>query len=207
MAVSSNGALLASAAAGRELSGTADICIWNTDTGICSAVLSYHPSAVQAVAFTQVPRRNSAVDLRLGTGTLPVSEFSAFSCLLFPKQFPTLLTEFAAVPARQDCGWLLSIGQHPESSVVVWDVAAAKIVAVGRAQKSSIAAAWRPAEGPAGPEFVTLAEGEALRWSLEPTHLAQRPIALPEELAAAGTGPAAVSTVLPSSTNFAPGDT
>mmetsp|Transcript_2561 Transcript_2561/g.6727 ORF Transcript_2561/g.6727 Transcript_2561/m.6727 type:complete len:950 (+) Transcript_2561:248-3097(+) len=138
MAVSSNGALLASAAAGRELSGTADICIWNTDTGICSAVLSYHPSAVQAVAFTQ------------------------------------------------DCGWLLSIGQHPESSVVVWDVAAAKIVAVGRAQKSSIAAAWRPAEGPAGPEFVTLAEGEALRWSLEPTHLAQRPIALPEELAAAG---------------------
>mmetsp|Transcript_21649 Transcript_21649/g.54551 ORF Transcript_21649/g.54551 Transcript_21649/m.54551 type:complete len:275 (+) Transcript_21649:117-941(+) len=97
MAVSSNGALLASAAAGRELSGTADICIWNTDTGICSAVLSYHPSAVQAVAFTQVPRRNSAVDLRLGTGTLPVSEFSAFICLLFPKQFPTLLTEFAAV--------------------------------------------------------------------------------------------------------------
>jgi WD40 repeat protein len=54
MALSSNGAILASAASGREVSGTADICLWNTDTGICTAVLSYHPSAVHAVDFTQV---------------------------------------------------------------------------------------------------------------------------------------------------------
>lgn len=97
--------------------------------GSTSAVLSYHPTAVQAMAFS-------------GEGT-----------------------------------WLASMGRAPERSVVLWDVATGSAMAVGRTEQPSVGLAWRC--GVTMPEFVTVGEGGAMQWKLEPTHLSQHPLALP----------------------------
>jgi hypothetical protein len=109
---------------------TADICIWDTTTSRCSKVLSYHPIAVQALAFS-----------------------------------------------RDGC-WLASIGRDPERSAVIWDVLRGEAVAVGRTDKPLHAVAWR--HGAVQPEFVTVGGDGALLWTLEPTHLAQRGLSIPE---------------------------
>lgn len=110
-------------------SATADVCVWDIVLGTCCAVLSYHPTAVQALAFS-----------REGT-------------------------------------WLVSVGRAPERSVVLWDVATGSAVAVGRTEQPTVGLAWR--YGVAMPEFVTVGEGGAMQWKLEPTHLSQHPLGLP----------------------------
>jgi hypothetical protein len=115
---------------GGASTATADICIWDTTTGTCSKVLSYHPIAVQALAF------------------------STTGC------------------------WMASIGRHPERSAVIWDILRGEAVAVGRTEKPLEAVAWR--QGTEATEFVTVGGDGALLWTLEPTHLAQRTLTVPQ---------------------------
>lgn len=78
-----------------------------------------------------------------------------------------------AIALSPDAAWLVSVGRDPERSVVLWHLATGDTVAVGRSDYALTAVAWRP--GPL-PEFVTVGDGGALLWTLEPTHLAQRPL-------------------------------
>lgn len=109
---------------------TADICIWDTTTGTCTKVLSYHPVAVQAIAFSP------------------------------------------------DGCWMASVGRDPERSAVIWDVLRGEAIAVGRTDKPLEAVAWR--KGASAPQFVTVGGDGALLWTLEPTHLAQQALSVPQ---------------------------
>jgi WD repeat-containing protein 90 len=83
-----------------------------------------------------------------------------------------------ALAFSRDGLWLVSIGRHPERSVVIWDVLRGEAVAVGRTDKQLEAVAWR--HGSTAPEFVTVGGDGALLWTLEPTHLSQRVLSIPE---------------------------
>lgn len=106
--------------------------MWDLTTGTCSKVLSYHPVAIQALAFSP------------------------------------------------DGAWLVSLGRDPERSIVIWDVARGEAVSIGRAEHALEAVAWVSASSASAVQFVTAGAGGALLWALEPTHLAQRPLTVPQ---------------------------
>ena len=109
---------------------TADIAVWDITTATRSKVLSYHPFAIQALAFSA------------------------------------------------DGSWLVSIGRDPERSVVIWDVARGEAVSIGRADHALQAVSWLHSSSSV--QFVTAGAGGALLWTLEPTHLAQQALTIPQ---------------------------
>lgn len=74
--------------------------------------------------------------------------------------------------------WLASVGRHPERSAVIWDIARGNAVAVGRTEQPLLAVAWR--HGSTATEFVSVGGDGPLLWTLTPTHLAQRPLSIPQ---------------------------
>lgn len=73
----------------------------------------------------------------------------------------------------------MTVGRSPECSVVIWDVPTGEAIAVGRTRGASSMVAWISSSE--HPEFVTVGAEEVLLWTLEATHLCQRPLVLPSE--------------------------
>jgi hypothetical protein len=77
-----------------------------------------------------------------------------------------------------DAAWLVSVGREPERSVVMWNVYCGEAVAIGHTEGPVCAVAW--CSHAANPSFVTVGGDKALVWTLEPTHISQRTLSLPQ---------------------------
>ncbi|KAK9823925.1 hypothetical protein WJX72_006401 [[Myrmecia] bisecta] len=138
--------------------------------------------AVLASAAPAAPAEGAnRADAGSRDGTICLWDVPSSTCARVMHHHPVGVQAMSFSP---DGVWLASIGRAPERALGLWDVASGSAIAVGQVQQPVEAVSWR--NNTALPEFMTVGQGGAMLWVLEPSHLAQHHLVLPPQLAAAG---------------------